>query len=238
MKKEDKKIKKEKNNRLIYLITVILIIIVYLVIHLFGGLLKDKIYSNDIPKQPVNNIFAIHKEPVKPVDDKPSKPSDDDVYFMYLEDDYKGNIIKMYNQFPIQDEVGKKLEGEYHKHDFKIFMNSKAVGVKYKVTLEKLVNSDLDDDWAKIYLTSNGNDIANCYRDTGRIKTYNEYLKYNNKANEIILYEGVVSESDAQRGYKSFTLRMWISEDVHVVNSTYHSRTINARVNVYAGEGI
>ena len=106
--------------------------------------------------------------------------------------------------------------------------------MKYNITLEKLKESDLANDWVKVYLVNEGVDIPNCIRETGRIKTFNEYSLYNGNSDEIILYSGMVTPEDAKRGYKDYTLRMWISEDVKVVNQNYEERSIVARVNVYA----
>lgn len=164
------------------------------------------------------------------------KMIDDEIIFTY---DYEeGNYIYLINQFPIKDEVGKSLQGDKHTNDFKLRMNERATGVKYTITIEKLDGSDLDERWAKIFLVNDGVDVANCYRSTNRVKTFNEYQTYNGNEKERILYEGVVSSAEALRGYKDFTLRMWISEDLKLNNSNYLSetKTFKARINVYATE--
>ncbi len=162
------------------------------------------------------------------------KPISDDIIFTYEYDN--GNYIYLINQFPIKDEVGKNLQGEKHTNDFKLKFNDKAVGVKYTITVEKLDGSDLDDEWAKQFLVNDGTDVANCYRNTNRVKTFNEYAMYNDNPNERILYEGVISSNEAARGYKDFTFRMWVSEDLQLNNSDYLSetRTFKTRINVYA----
>jgi hypothetical protein len=133
----------------------------------------------------------------------------------------------------ISDEVGKSLEGQFKTFDFKIQFHEKSIGVNYAITLEKLPGTDLYDDWVKIYLSSEGKGI-NCYRSTGRIKTYNEYSKYNNKDKEIVLFKGRVTSDDVKKGYREYRFRMWVSEDVKVVNKNYESRSFIARVNVHA----
>ena len=87
-----------------------------------------------------------------------------------------------------------------------------------------------------MFLVNDGVDVANCYRSTGRIKTFNEYGKYNNKDNERIIYQGVISNGEAIRGYKDFVFRMWVSEDLQLNNSNYlsESKTFKTRINVYA----
>ena len=220
MKKNDKKVK-NKNQ---YIIMSILTIIVFLVIHLsFGKLKEKKIYVDVMPKQPTNNIRGIEDEPVA---------------YVYTEDKSYGNYIYMINQFPTKDEIGKELEGQYKTFDFKFEFNDKALGVDYVVTLEKMPGTDLNETWVKAYLTNEGAPVANCLRSNGRIKTYNEYVKYNNKNNEVVLYRGKVTENDLKRGYRNFRFRMWVSEDVTVQNENYESRTFIARVNVHVSGNI
>ena len=158
------------------------------------------------------------------------------IFFEYDYDD--GNYIYLVDQFPIADEVGKSLQGNKKTNDFKLRFNTDATGVKYTITIEKLDGSTLDDEWVKVFLVNDGIDVLNCYRANNRIKSYNEYSKYNNKNNERIIYEGIISSAEASRGYKDFTFRMWVSEDLKVENSNYlsESRTYRTRINVYAQE--
>lgn len=209
--------KNNKRNRLLYTVTIIVIIIVFLVIFLSGSFLKKQIYIDVIPKQPMNSIKGIEENPIE---------------FIYTEDETYGNYIYMINQFPMTDEVGKALEGQYKTFDFKLEFHNKTAGVNYYITLEKMKQADLYNDWVKVYLSSEGKGI-NSYRNTGRIKTYNEYAKYNSKDDEIILYKGKVTEDDIKKGYRDYRLRMWVSEDVKVVNKEYEKRTFVARVNVH-----
>jgi hypothetical protein len=140
------------------------------------------------------------------------------------------------NQFPTRDEVGKNLQGDKRTQDFKLKFNENAAGVRYVITAEKLDGSDLEERWAKLFLVNDGVDVANCYRTNNRIKSFDEYQNYNGNSKEKILYEGTISNSDAARGYKDFTFRMWVSEDLKLVNSNYLSetKTFKARINVYA----
>ena len=149
-----------------------------------------------------------------------------------------GNYIYLIDQFPIRDEVGKSLQGEKRTNDFKLRFNNDAKGVQYTITIEKLEGSTLDDNWVKLFLVNDGADVVNCYRSNNRVKTFNEYSKYNNKNNERIIYQSVITSSEASRGYKDFTFRMWVSEDLELNNSNYlsESKTYRARINVYAKE--
>ncbi len=180
------------------------------------------------------------KPTVKPTaKPKPTGKKDEiskNIVFEYNYND--GNYIYLINQFPIRDEVGKSLQGEKRTNDFTLRFNKKASGVQYTITVEKLDGSTLDDNWVKLYLVEDGHDVINCYRSNNRIKTFNEYNKYNNKNNERILYQNTVTSSEANRGYKDFTFRMWVSEDLELNNSNYlsESKTYRARINVYAKE--
>ena len=209
---------KNVKNKGIYYTSIIVIIIVYLVIIILGNYFG--MYKNDVDRHPVNNILATNEEDV--------------LVFDYTYNKSKQNVIRLYNQFPISDEVGKKLSGEYKEHNFEINFNEKAVGVKYYITVEKLVNSDFDKNYIKIYLDNEGKIISDCYRDTGRIKTFNEYAKYENNDKERILYKGTVSQTDAERGIKRFTFKMWVSEDLKLFNENYYNQSFYARINVHA----
>ena len=251
----------ERKNKLVYTLTMIFIIIVFLVI-LFGSNIEKIIYVDKLPKQPINHIRNIVKEeeptdePGKkddskksddkknnnnndnnnePAEEEPVKPNTDSpIRYVYNEDLTKGNYVYMTNQFPIKDEVGRKLSGEYKTFDFKLEFNEESLGASYDITLEKMANSDLDNSWIKVYLEKDGVALGETIRNTGRVKTFNDYTPYSNKDNEIMLLQGTVTASDIAKGYRNFTLRMWISEDVKVVNEEYKEKTIVARVNVYA----
>lgn len=225
---ENGKMKKQRS-RLVYTLTMLVILIVFLVIYLSGSFLKNLVYDNNIPSQPVNNIYSIDNGN----EDEPEKHSEKVVFDS---DNDKSNVIRLYNQFPIKDEVGRALVGEYKTHDFRIRLNKKAVGVKYYITVEKLINSDFDENYMKMYLESDGNAIDNCFRTTGRIKHFVEYETYKGKDTERILYQGTITAAEAKRGYKDFTFRMWVSEDLVKINEDYLSQTFLARINVYASD--
>lgn len=227
-KNENKENTKKNRSRLVYLLTMIVILIVFLVIYLSGCLLKKLIYSNNVVKQPVNNIYSLEKE------QEDGNEKKETTQFTFEWDDDKTNVIRLYNQFPIRDEVGMALAGEYKTHDFKLKFNNKAVGVKYYITAERLVNSDFDENYMKLYLENEGKPIDNCFRESGRIKHFVEYETYQNKSDERILYTGTITAAEAKRGYKEFTFRMWVSEDLVKINEDYLSQTFLARINVHA----
>ena len=230
----------ERKNKLVYLLTMIVIIIIFLVIIFFGNFEEKYVYVDKLPKQPINHIRSIIKEEEPPEIDDGNKDNDlikpnneSPIKYVFNEGLTKGNYIYLINQFPIQDDVGRKLSGEYKTFDFKLEFRKKALGASYDITLEKMVNSDINNSWIKIYLESDKVALNQSIRDNGRIKTFNDYTLYSGKDNEIVLYQGKVTASDIAKGYKDFTLRMWISEDV-IVDEEFNGKTIVARVNVYA----
>lgn len=172
---------------------------------------------------------------VKPEDTQEEEINKNIIFEYYYE---QGNYIYLINQFPTIDEIGKSLQGEKRTQDFKLKFNADAVGVKYTITVEKLDGSNLDDEWVKMFLVNDGGDVKNCYRSNNRVKTFNEYSKYNNNSKERVIYQGTISSAEASRGYKDFTFRMWVSEDLVLNNSDYLSqtRTYKARINVHATE--
>ena len=157
---------------------------------------------------------------------------DEDIIFSYDYDDE--NYIDLYNQFPTTDEVGKAFSGDKYTHDFRFSLNSAANGIHYVITLKKQPETDMPDAWTKVYLEADGVGVSNCFRTNGRVKTYNEYENYSGNADEKVLYEGVITYAEASRGYKNFTLRMWMSEDVKLVNENLTSKSFKGKITVYA----
>ncbi len=225
----------KRYNKIFAIIITGTIIAIYLVITLSGNYLNERLYHDVHAKQPMNNIFAV---PEKKDDDNKKDDNEnntkEDFSYEFTEDSSIGDYIYMINQFPMKDEVGRKLEGKYKTYNFSLKFNSASAGTQYTITLEKMPESNLFSNWVKVYLENEGVEVANCIRNTGRVKTFNEFSKYNDKEEEIVLYKGTITSEEAQRGYKNYTLRMWVSEDVNVVNEDYEERSIVARVNVYA----
>ena len=209
-----------KKNQKLYIITAIVIVITFLVIYLsfYKTFLTGQIYIDVLPKQPMNNITGIIGDPVA---------------YIYTEDKSYGNYIYLINQFPISDEEGMDLEGKYKTFDFHFEFNEKALGVNYVINIKKMKETDLEESWVKSYLTMEGYNLKNCFRSNGRVKTYDEYEKYNKKDNEVILFKSKVTEEDLLKGYREFRFRMWISEDVLVEDGYYENKSFVARVNVH-----
>ena len=217
---------KDKNSYM-YIFTIITVVVVYFVIYLFGINIKKNIYlentgyQNNLPTPPVNNIFSMHGG------------EGNKVTIFSFEEEHE-NYIDLRNQFPMSDFMGKALEGDKRTYDFKLKLRVGATNTKYKVTAIKSDESDLADDWVKIYLIADGTEVSNCLRDNGKVKTFDEYPNYLDDSKEKVLYEGVVTHNEVRRGYKNFTFKMWISEDVEVVNDTYLEQYFKAFIKIYA----
>lgn len=201
-----------------------------------GYIFKYWVYNGKEFK--VNDV--IQKDMVlSAVFEKEDNPDDDiDFEYVFTKDKSVGDYIYLVDQFPIKDEVGKILQGKYKTFDFKLNLNQAAKGIKYQITLEKMEGTDLKEEWIKAYLTKEGIDVPNCLRSNGRIKTFNEYNKYNGNPDEIILTTGTITEEEANRGYIDYTFRMWVSEDVTNIDNTYNDKSFIARVNVYANGSV
>lgn len=224
MKEADK-----NRNRYLFVSTLIVVIIVFLVIYLSfkGDYLKSVTHENLVKAPPTNRIIGarITDEDEINDDDKENIPKEKgktDIIF--------DNYIYLINQFPITDEVGKGLEGEFKMQDIKVEHSSSDIGRKIDVTLEKMPETDLEEDWVKVYLTRNGDDIQNCYRSTNRIKTFNEYTRTSALEDKVILYSGTITSQDFANQFTNYRLRMWISEDVNLVNQNYDPKTFVARL--------
>ena len=217
------------NNRIIkvFILVVLLTMIGYLTYQIIY--LSKK--NNDIQSHDI----IITEDSISSIDssmlgDKKVDKIGNNISFEYYFD--KEKYISLENAFPVTDEVGKSLQGDKVQY-FKLKFNKNAIGVKYVITVQKDINSTLDDEYIKLYLVSN-NKINNCYRDNNRVKTFNEYNEYNK--NERILYESMITKDDISLGYKEFVFKMWLSEDLKLDNSDYLSDTkiYGLRVNVYA----
>ena len=209
-----------KVSKVLFLL-VLLVITGYLII--FASYTKSG--KNDIQSISVNiteeEVFNINQA------DKKEERLNNNIVFEYYD---KDDCISLDNAFPISDELGKD-----NLKYFKLRFNKNALGVKYVITVEKIIDSTLDDEYAKLYLVSDKK-IDNCYRDNNEIKTFNEYSKYNSSSNERIIYENTITSNDINRGYKEFIFRMWLSSSLDLENSNYLSeaKTYNIKINVYA----
>lgn len=177
----------------------------------------------------INSIIAIDKD-----NDDPT----DKLVFSYYEKPGVGNGIKLYNQFPINDEIGKAFKGDNYVFEFRLIFNENAAGVKYDLVVEKTSDSTLRDDLAKIYLECDDKALSSVIRSDGSVKTFNEFSNYIKKnSNKKLVYSGVITSAEARRGYKDFVFKMWISDEIGF-NQDDNAKTFVTKINVYANKGL
>lgn len=204
------------------------IVLLVLFITLIGMLafgLSVSVFNGTLPSDDnlINNIIA-------------GRDDDDDdgkLVFSYYDKPGIGNGIWLKNQFPTPDAVGKAFKGENYVFDFKLLLNEKSAGIRYTIVAEKLVNSDLRNDLVKLYLESDGRAVSNVVRDDGSIKNFTEYSDYRKKVTQKVLYTGTITRAEASRGYKNFTFKMWLSDELPMLDDDY-GRTFLTRINVHA----
>lgn len=171
----------------------------------------------------INNIIATLK-------------GEEKLIFSYYEKPGVGNGIKLYNQFPIKDEIGRNFEGENYVFEFRLLLGEKAVGINYDIVAERSKKSDLRSDAVKIYLENEGRALKSVVRDNGRIKTFNEFPNYGS-TNQKRIYSGTVTQAEAERGYIDFTFKMWVSEDLVMTQDDFQ-KTFISYINIYANGSI
>ena len=236
-KTDETKEQEEKRSKLSYK-QLILIIFITTITVMFAMGFSFSIFDATLePNQDniINNIIAILRGDDD--DDKPNEPSND-IIFSYYEKPFVGNGIRLYNQFPIKDEVGKAFKGDNYVFEFRLVLNENAVGVKYDLVAEKLTTSTLREELTKIYMESEGRDLPTVIESDGSVKTFNEYSRYSRKnPNEILVYSGVITKEEARRGYKDFVFKMWVSDEIGF-NQEDSAKTFITRINVYANKDL
>ena len=205
---------------------VILLVLFITMIGMLAFSLSVSIFNGSLPikDNAINHIIA-----GKHHDDK----DEGKVVFSYYEKPGIGNGIQLEDQFPISDAEGRALRGDKSVFEFKLLLNEKSVGVRYTIVVEKLVNSDLRNDLVKLYLESNGKEISNVVRENGSIKSFTEYNDYRKRATQKVLCTGTITRAEANRGYKDFAFKMWLSDELPLDENDY-GRKFLTRINVYA----
>lgn len=204
------------------------IVLLVLIMTLFGMLafgLSVSVFNGSLPTKDnaINHLIA-------------GKHRDNDegkLVFSYYDKPGIGNGVWLENQFPTSDAIGKAFKGDKYVFDFKLLLNEKAAGIRYTIVAEKLVNSDLRNDLVKLYLESGGKAVSNVVREDGSIKTFTEYPEYRKKVTQKVLYTGTITRTEAMRGYKDFSFKMWITDELPMQEDDY-GRAFLTRINVYA----
>lgn len=196
---------------------------------------KDKDKNKDRDKNN-DGYDDVTGEKIEDKDDNDDKDiTEQDLVFNYVEDENNKNGINIINALPISDASGKKLVGEGNTFDFKIYFGKDTVGHYYEITALKSSDSTLQDKFAKVYLTSD-QELETVYNNDNTVKTFNQYSNGSidlTNDNEKILYHGIVTKEDVERGYKNFTLKMWVSNNA-ANNTAVYKKLFNVKINVYA----
>lgn len=249
---DDDKKKKKKNNNSKQVLLIIFIVSIFMIFSVgmsFSAL--DHYESSDTNyynKRTINNIIARKKKkdeekPVEPPIDEPEDPpvvepkeeekkpepkKEKKIIFEFEENVGNGNVIKLYNQLPTADNVGKNFTGENYVFEFKIRVNENALGIKYKILNEKVNNSTLDNKYIKTYLVKNNEAVPSVIRTNGKIKAFNEFTPVDGNSNKVVLYEDNVRQEDIKKGYISFVYKMWVGDDYpetdDMINKTFYTR--------------
>jgi len=151
---------------------------------------------------------------------------------------YLTNGINLINQFPTKDEVGKLFEGDGYLFKFTLILGSKSAGAYYEITAVPEIDNNLNPNYVKLYLEKNNKGVDFSYKDNGKVKVFTDYPKSEyEEAEGRVIYKGTITESDVKSKKLTFTLRMWVSEDVKVngkdVNS-FNNKKFAVKINTYA----
>ncbi|MEG2283754.1 MAG: hypothetical protein RSB99_03910, partial [Bacilli bacterium] len=150
------------------------------------------------------------------------------------------NGIRLTNLLPQSDTVGKALVGNNQVFDFQVVGTTQGAPITYEVIAEKGVSSTLNENVAKIYLTTvsglTETPVSTTVKDN-KVTTYNQLV--NTKAKGQVgktIYQSVVPIN--QTNYtKLFRLRMWVSDEaIGSANGewNYNNKTFSVKVNVIA----
>lgn len=161
---------------------------------------------------------------------------DDKIIFSYEEKETLGNGILIKNMLPTLDDVGMNLSGDNYTFEFKLNFGAGSYNHYYEITAEMLEYTNLSGDYVKIYLETSDVAVNNVFNKDGKVKKFTEYKnatidKKNDK--EKIIHSGYISRLDVATGYRTFVLKMWVSEDMPLIMENM-GKTFAIRINVYA----
>lgn len=154
--------------------------------------------------------------------------------FVYNEDDFVKNGIKIDNAFPIPDSVGKNLVGEHQYFDFSVTGKTTVGDLNYEIVVIKQEDSTLADRYVKIYLTEKTGTVetpSDIVLNNEIIKTFEE-LENSKDQDGKIVYLGTI-KNNTLNYQKDFRLRMWMSDNVSSDDDIYDKR-FSVKVGVLA----
>ena len=223
---DDKKVKEDKLQYkqlvLIVLLTVIMVItslgLSFSVIRLMGN--------------SKNMNFNTIVVPVAPNTDTPSSKFS----FTYEEKDVIGNGILIENMFPTPDYEGMNFKGDNYTFEFNLNFGDDSFNHYYEITAEMMPICTLDSKYVKIYLEANDEPLDNVFRSDKTVKVFSDYENATinpSSSREKIIFSGKIKGTDVALKSKKFVLKMWVSEDMPLINETM-GRVFGVKINVYA----
>lgn len=156
--------------------------------------------------------------------------------FTYSESNDAGSGIYIENAMPTSDEDGKNLRIANQYFDFQIYTNIISAPLEYQIVAAKQSNSTLPDDYVKIYLTRREGNYETPVEETtpnGEVILFSQLANtdYPGQTGKVIYRETVTNNKEYSKEYR---LRMWVKEDVDVLDSNFSNKQFSIKINVYA----
>ena len=144
------------------------------------------------------------------------------------------NGISLTDAYPMTDEVGMTLNQDRQYFDFTVSATTGGQSIiNYIITATKEVDSTLPDNAIKVYLTStDGGRESQVLAPT---KVSDLSITDNNSVNAPSGQFLLLASDFRESGTRNYRLRMWISNDYVLPNS---SMTYKLRVNVYGSVAV
>ena len=152
--------------------------------------------------------------------------------FLYTENTGVKTGIKLTNALPISDTQGKALDGDNNVFDFSIeATNTGTEAIPYEVTLRKKIDSTLEENYVKVYLTDR---TETTEKEELAVTKYSRLPQTNIDVGSEIektIYNSNV-DGDTTNYKKDFRLRMWVDDAED--SSDIYGKKFTAMVNVYS----
>lgn len=155
------------------------------------------------------------------------------VYF--TESTGTGMGINISDAYPVSDSIGKNYLNSDQIFDFTITgENTSNNEIPFEITLEKLENSDLDNNAVKVYLTDITEENQEIEIDEPMLYSdlYDSVFKINN--DEKVIYQDKVESNETYN--KKFRLRMWLSDSIDFEHGNYDNKTFETIINIHSDD--
>ena len=164
------------------------------------------------------------------------------ITFIYEEVEKNGSGISIENAYPVSDDTGKNQKDAKEVFNFTIKSSTYTkMEIPYTITARKKVNSTLDENAVKLYLTEVSGETETQLAES----IYESLPDYTNRpdgVSEKVLYSTKVPE-ESNNYVKNYRLRMWIPSTIDFspvednegnVTYPYNGKIFTVTVNVYA----